>query len=142
MYSFEEADPRDLQSWQRQFTFVMKKVGFRRQAAGGRRQAAGGRRQAAGGAVPARLGGPLLPKAEHQDGGVLDYQAPMLRLPAPPQVTYWAGGSKPLLIKSPVHTGRIKLLLRLFPKARFLYIHRNPIKVDTPGWESPSKAAA
>ena len=34
-----------------------------------------------------------------------------------------------LLIKSPVHTGRVPLLRKLFPKAKFLYIHRNPYEV-------------
>jgi hypothetical protein len=38
---------------------------------------------------------------------------------------------KPLLIKSPVHTARIPLLLRLFPKAKFIYMHRNPYEVRT-----------
>jgi hypothetical protein len=40
----------------------------------------------------------------------------------------WKSG-KPLLLKSPPHTGRIKLLLDLFPEARFLHIHRNPLTV-------------
>ncbi len=34
-----------------------------------------------------------------------------------------------LLLKSPPHTGRIKLLLELFPDARFLHIHREPYTV-------------
>ena len=37
----------------------------------------------------------------------------------------WKFG-KPLLLKSPPHTCRIKLLLGLFPDARFVHIHRNP----------------
>jgi len=52
--------------------------------------------------------------------------------------------SKPLLIKSPVHTGRVKLLYQLFPNAKFIYIHRNPYDVflsaarmaDTAYWYS------
>ena len=36
---------------------------------------------------------------------------------------------KPLLLKSPPHTCRIKLLLGLFPEARFVNIHRNPFTV-------------
>lgn len=36
---------------------------------------------------------------------------------------------RPLLLKSPPHTGRIKLLLELFPNARFVHIHRNPYRV-------------
>lgn len=39
------------------------------------------------------------------------------------------GRCKPLLIKSPVHTARIKILLSIFPKARFVYIHRHPLQV-------------
>ena len=38
-------------------------------------------------------------------------------------------GHKPLLIKSPVHTARVKLLLRHFPRAKFIYIHRSPYEV-------------
>jgi hypothetical protein len=36
---------------------------------------------------------------------------------------------RPMLLKSPPHTGRIKLLLELFPAARFLHIHRDPYTV-------------
>ena len=36
---------------------------------------------------------------------------------------------KPLVLKSPGHTGRIKRLLELFPDARFVHIHRNPYDV-------------
>ncbi len=36
---------------------------------------------------------------------------------------------KQLLLKSPTHTGRIALLLRLFPDAKFIHIHRNPYDV-------------
>jgi omega-hydroxy-beta-dihydromenaquinone-9 sulfotransferase len=36
---------------------------------------------------------------------------------------------KPLVLKSPGHTCRIKLLLELFPDARFVHIHRNPYDV-------------
>jgi hypothetical protein len=44
-------------------------------------------------------------------------------------VTLRCGGCKPLLIKSPVHTARVALLLRLFPRARFVYVHRDPLTV-------------
>eukprot|EP01041_Mallomonas_annulata_P001541 gene1541-2978_t len=48
-----------------------------------------------------------------------------------------------LLIKSPIHTARIPLLRRIFPKARFIYIHRDPYEVlqsaahmaDTAYWQ-------
>jgi omega-hydroxy-beta-dihydromenaquinone-9 sulfotransferase len=33
---------------------------------------------------------------------------------------------RPLLLKSPTHTARIRLLLDLFPGARFVHIHRHP----------------
>jgi len=38
-------------------------------------------------------------------------------------------GGKPLALKSPTHTARIRLLLELFPGARFVHIHRNPYDV-------------
>jgi hypothetical protein len=34
-----------------------------------------------------------------------------------------------LVLKSPVHTARIPLLLQLFPDAQFIYIHRHPYEV-------------
>ncbi|KAG2483954.1 hypothetical protein HYH03_017200 [Edaphochlamys debaryana] len=44
-----------------------------------------------------------------------------------------AGGTSPappppLLLKSPVHTGRLSLLLALFPRARFVFVHRHPLE--------------
>jgi hypothetical protein len=36
---------------------------------------------------------------------------------------------RPLMLKSPPHTARIRLLLELFPDARFLHIHRDPYAV-------------
>ncbi len=36
---------------------------------------------------------------------------------------------KPMLLKSPSHTGKIRLLLELFPGARFVHIHRDPYVV-------------
>jgi hypothetical protein len=36
---------------------------------------------------------------------------------------------RPLIFKSPAHIGRIKLLLEIFPDARFVHIHRNPYAV-------------
>lgn len=36
---------------------------------------------------------------------------------------------KPLVLKSPLHTGRIEILLQLFPDARFIHIVRNPYTV-------------
>jgi LPS sulfotransferase NodH len=36
---------------------------------------------------------------------------------------------RPLILKSPQHTARIRLLLEMFPDARFIHIHRNPYQV-------------
>jgi hypothetical protein len=36
---------------------------------------------------------------------------------------------RPLVLKSPPHTARIKLLLKMFPEAKFVHIHRNPYDV-------------
>lgn len=38
-------------------------------------------------------------------------------------------GALPLLIKSPVHTARVAALLEIFPEARFIFIHRDPLEV-------------
>eukprot|EP00168_Porphyra_purpurea_P020004 TRINITY_DN8222_c0_g1_i1.p1 TRINITY_DN8222_c0_g1~~TRINITY_DN8222_c0_g1_i1.p1 ORF type:complete len:280 (-),score=93.01 TRINITY_DN8222_c0_g1_i1:219-1058(-) len=35
-----------------------------------------------------------------------------------------------LVLKSPDHTARVRLLLRLFPNARFVFIHRHPLEVS------------
>jgi len=37
--------------------------------------------------------------------------------------------NRPLVLKSPPHTARIRLLLELFPNARFVHIHRDPLTV-------------
>jgi hypothetical protein len=36
---------------------------------------------------------------------------------------------RPLVLKSPGHTGRIRMLLEIFPDARFVHIHRHPVEV-------------
>jgi hypothetical protein len=36
---------------------------------------------------------------------------------------------RPLVLKSPPHTGRIRLLLEMFPEAKFVHIHRDPYAV-------------
>jgi len=36
---------------------------------------------------------------------------------------------RPLVLKSPPHTGRIRLILEMFPDARFVHIHRDPYVV-------------
>jgi hypothetical protein len=40
----------------------------------------------------------------------------------------WKYG-RPVVLKSPPHTARIRLLLELFPQAKFVHIHRNPYAV-------------
>lgn len=42
---------------------------------------------------------------------------------------YLHQGKRPLLIKNPVYTGRLAMLARLFPEAKFIHIHRNPYEV-------------
>ncbi len=37
--------------------------------------------------------------------------------------------NRPLVLKSPPHTARIRLLLELFPNAKFVHIHREPFTV-------------
>ena len=41
-------------------------------------------------------------------------------------LNYWEG--KQLLFKSPPHTGRIKVILDMYPRAKFIHITRNPLK--------------
>jgi omega-hydroxy-beta-dihydromenaquinone-9 sulfotransferase len=38
-------------------------------------------------------------------------------------------GGKPLVMKTPANAARLKLLTRLFPDARFIYLSRNPLAV-------------
>ncbi|MEO1250936.1 MAG: sulfotransferase [Pseudomonadota bacterium] len=42
---------------------------------------------------------------------------------------YLHQGEKPLLIKNPVYTGRVAMLRKMFPGAKFIHIHRNPYDV-------------
>ncbi len=44
-------------------------------------------------------------------------------------ISYTNGGKKPLVLKNPHNTGRVKELLELFPNAKFVFIHRNPYEV-------------
>ncbi len=44
------------------------------------------------------------------------------------KLTYYTRG-KQLILKSPANTSRIKILLELFPKAKFIHIYRNPYTV-------------
>ncbi len=36
---------------------------------------------------------------------------------------------KPMLVKNPVYTGRLAMLRKMFPEAKFVHIHRNPYEV-------------
>lgn len=36
---------------------------------------------------------------------------------------------RPLILKSPPHTARLRLLLEIFPNAKFVHVHRNPYEV-------------
>jgi hypothetical protein len=45
------------------------------------------------------------------------------------QVSTIHAGGKPLILKNPVNTARIGLLLELFPNAKFIHIHRSPYEV-------------
>ena len=40
-----------------------------------------------------------------------------------------AQAGRPLLVKNPVYTARVARLRRLFPQAKFIHIHRNPLEV-------------
>ena len=45
------------------------------------------------------------------------------------KVSLRTGGERALVLKSPTHTARIKQLLEIYPKARFVHIHRDPYAV-------------
>ena len=45
------------------------------------------------------------------------------------QVALFQDKNKTLLLKNPHNTGRIKVLLELYPNAKFIFIHRNPYDV-------------
>ena len=45
------------------------------------------------------------------------------------KISLYKGSEKPLLLKNPNNTARLKILLELFPNARFIFIHRDPYEV-------------
>ncbi|RPA67595.1 sulfotransferase [Cyclobacteriaceae bacterium YHN15] len=56
-----------------------------------------------------------------------------------------ANNNKQLVLKSPPNTARIKILLSLYPKAKFIFIHRNPYQVYASNkrfWEVVQKVFA
>ena len=50
-------------------------------------------------------------------------------------------GGRPLVLKSPGHTARIRLLLEMFPDARFVHIRRNPYDVFVSARHTVQKVA-
>jgi hypothetical protein len=64
-----------------------------------------------------------------------------LKHATPEEIARWRGGlltllkkltlkyGKPLVLKSPPHTARVKLLLEMFPQAKFVHVHRDPYVV-------------
>jgi len=81
------------------------------------------------------VGGLFPQRIEHYDRYLTFHEVP------PQEVEEWRNGflhflkkltwkyQKPLILKSPPHTARIRLLLDLFPDARFVHIHRDPYTV-------------
>jgi hypothetical protein len=75
-------------------------------------------------------------RAEHYDrfltfddttlDDTLAWKAAVLRTAR--KATLIAGGRR-LVLKSPPHTARIRLILELFPHAKFVHLHRNPVDV-------------
>lgn len=45
------------------------------------------------------------------------------------EVDFRAGGRRRIVLKSPPHTGRVKVLLEMFPDAKFVHIVRDPFAV-------------
>ena len=50
------------------------------------------------------------------------------------KITYKNNGKR-IMLKSLVNTGKIKLLLEMFPDAKFIHIYRNPYKVYLSTWK-------
>ena len=45
------------------------------------------------------------------------------------EIAFYNGTDKRLLLKNPHNTARIKILKDMFPNAKFIFIHRNPLEV-------------
>ena len=50
--------------------------------------------------------------------------------------------NRPIVLKSPAHTGRVRMILEVFPDAKFVYIHRNPFDVFRSFRNAITKSAA
>lgn len=61
-----------------------------------------------------------VPEAE-----IAEWKAALLKLVKKLALKY----GKPIVLKSPGHTARIRLILEMFPDARFVHIHRDPYAV-------------
>ncbi len=46
----------------------------------------------------------------------------------------FASGGRRLLLKNPANTARVRLLLEMFPRAQFVFVHRNPYEVYRSKW--------
>lgn len=64
----------------------------------------------------------LRPQLEFAEAWVTEYDRFIRKLS-------WASGNKQVVMKSPADTARVSLLLGRYPKARFVYIHRDPYAV-------------
>ena len=60
------------------------------------------------------------------DGEIQQWKADYLRILK--KAAFEANRDR-LVIKNPPHTGRIPMLLEMFPNAKFIHIHRNPVNV-------------
>jgi hypothetical protein len=47
------------------------------------------------------------------------------------KIALFEGSEKRLLLKNPHNTGRLKVLMEMYPDSKFIYIHRNPYEVFT-----------
>ncbi|MFW9924598.1 MAG: sulfotransferase [Candidatus Thorarchaeota archaeon] len=54
------------------------------------------------------------------------------------KITFFSNG-KQLILKNPSNTFRVKLLLELFPNAKFIHIYRNPYEVFLSTWKMYSE---